>query len=279
VSAHGRSEALTPEREQRAAGGSSSPPGGGVDYAALYDAHPEYAARRDAASFERQQVDLEVRHFKLPHLLALLQGQALGSVVEIGCATGELIAAFPLAEGGRRLGLDISARNIAAARERFPEVDFQTGDFRQLALPAFDAVVLSDVLEHVPDDAAFLADAAKLAPRVLVNLPLEDNWLNRRRAYGPDDVSGHLRAYSLAQGLDLVARAGLKTLNWQQVWIHETPAEGLRRELRRRRFGQAYAGGPLGRRLRQAVFAGASAIRPLGRALFASNLFVLAGPP
>jgi hypothetical protein len=140
-------------------------------------------------------------------------------------------------------------------------------------------VVLSDVLEHVPDDAAFLADAARLAPRVLLNLPLEDNWLNRGRAYGPHDVSGHLRAYSRAQGLDLVQRAGLQALNWQQVWIHETPAEGLRRDLRARRFGQAYAGGPLGRRVRQLVFTTASAIRPLGRALFASNLFVLAGRP
>ncbi|EHR72944.1 methyltransferase family protein [Burkholderiales bacterium JOSHI_001] len=250
-----------------------------MDYAALYDAHPEYAARRDATSFERQQVDLEVRHFKLPHLVALLQGEGLTSVVEIGCATGELIAAFPLAEGGRRLGLDISAQNIAAARERFPEVDFQAGDFRHLALPTFDAVVLSDVLEHVPDDAGFLADAAKLAPRVLVNLPLEDNWTNRGRAYGPGDPSGHLRAYSLAEGLDLVQRAGLKPLNWQQVWIHETPAEGLRRDLRARHFGQAYAGGALGRRVRQAVFATARAIQPLGRALFASNLFVLAGRP
>jgi SAM-dependent methyltransferase len=251
-----------------------------VDFVALYDAHPDYVARRDQASYERALVDLEVRHFKLPHLVAMLRGQRLSSVVEIGCATGELIAAFPLAdEGGRRLGIDISARNIAAARERFADVEFQAGDFRQLALPAFDAVLLSDVLEHVSDDADFLADAAKLAPRVLVNLPLECNWLNRGRAYGPADVSGHLRRYTLDQGLALVARAGLHAANWSRVWIHETPAEGLRRDLRARHFGQAYAGGPVGRRARQAVFGLATAVRPVGRALFASNLFMLAQRP
>jgi SAM-dependent methyltransferase len=258
----------------------SDAPRDGVDFAALYDSHPDYVARRDAASYERQLVDLEVQHFKLPHLVALLRGESLSSVVEIGCATGELIAAFPLAESrGRRLGLDISPRNIAAARERFAEVEFQAGDFRQLSLPAFDAVLLSDVLEHVSDDAAFLAAAAKLAPRVLVNVPLECNWLNRGRAYGPADVSGHLRRYTLAQGLALVARAGLHAANWSRVWIHETPAEGLRRDLRARHFGQAYAGGPVGRRARQAVFGAATALRPLGRALFASNLFVLAQRP
>lgn len=259
----------------------AGPAQAGVDFAALYDAHPEYAARREAGSPERQQVDLEVQQFKLPHLLGLLQGELLHSVVEIGCATGELIAAFPLANGaqGRRLGLDISAHNVAAARARFPQVAFIAGDFRQLVLPEFDVVVLSDVLEHVPDDVDFLAAAARLAPRVLVNLPLECNWLNRGRAYGPDDVSGHLRAYTLVQGLALVAQAGLVVQRWQQVWIHETPAEAQRRALRQRQFGQAYAGGPLGRALRRTAFGLAAGMRPLGRALLASNLFVLAGRP
>ena len=258
-----------------------------VDFAALYDTHPEYAARRQAASFEQQQVELEVRHFKLPQLVALLQGRRLSSVLEIGCATGELIASFPLLGGdgservpsqAARWGLDISPNNVAAARERFPEVQFLAGDFRQIILPNFDAVVLSDVLEHVPDDVAFLADAARLASCVLLNLPLEDNWLNRHRAYGPDDVSGHLRAYSLAQGLDLVARAGLVPQRWHRVWAHETPLEGLRRSMRAQHLGQAYAGGPLGRRVRQALSGAATSVRPLGRALFASNLFVLATP-
>lgn len=46
-------------------------------------------------------------------------------------------------------------------------------------------VIVSDVIEHVPDDAGFLRSAAGLGQIVLVNLPLEDNWLNDRRNYGP----------------------------------------------------------------------------------------------
>jgi len=245
-----------------------------LDFSALYDAHPEYVARRAAGSIAQAQVDIEVRLFKLPGLLSVWPaGKPMSRVLEIGCATGELIAAMPAPQ---RVGLDISAANIAAARARFPEVEFHGGDFRGAGLAGFDAVVMSDVLEHVPDDAEFLHDAAQLGELVLVNLPLEDNWLNDRRAYGPDDVSGHLRRYSLADGLALFDRAGLDVLAHTQVWIHETPADAARRALRRERLGAAHAGRLPARWAKQLVFSTATAVPAFGRRLFASNLFAAA---
>lgn len=250
-----------------------------VDFRALYDAHPDYIARRRAGSYEQAQVDLEVRLFKLPHLMKVLPApERVTSVLEIGCATGELISAVPVRAGGRRVGVDISEANIAAARARFPGVEFRCGDFRDLTGSHFDVVVLSDVLEHVPDDAAFLRDAAALADTVLLNLPLEDNWLNRRRRYGPDDVSGHLRRYSLADGRALVERAGLDVLALTRVWVHETPAEPALRRLRRDRFGAEFGGAWLGRTLRRTIHGAAVGWPPFGRRLFASNLFVAARP-
>ena len=248
-----------------------------VDFAALYDDHPDYVARRQGGSFEQAQIDIEVRLFKLPNLLALLPGpQPPASVLEIGCATGELIAAVPASAGSVRVGLDLSPRNIATARERFPQVEFHAGDLRGLRLGQFDAVILSDVLEHVADDAVFLAAAARMGRQVLINLPLEDNWLNRGRAYGPQDVSGHLRAYSLSDGLRLIERAGLSTQRWHRVWTHETPLEGHRRDLRTRRQGQAYGGAWPLRLAKRTLFGAAVAVRPFGRRLLASNLFALA---
>ena len=245
-----------------------------VDFSALYDEHPEYVARRAGGSIEQAQVDIEVRLFKLPQLLKVLPaGPPLQRVLEIGCATGELIAAMPAA---RRVGLDISAANVAAARARFPEVEFHCGDFRGAGLSGFDAVILSDVLEHVPDDAEFLRDAAQLGDLVLVNLPLEDNWLNDRRAYGPNDVSGHLHRYSLVDGLALFDRAGLDVIAHAQVWVHETPTDAARRALRRERLGAAYSGSAAVRVAKQLVFAAAGAVPAFGRRLFASNLFAAA---
>ncbi|MBC7735437.1 MAG: methyltransferase domain-containing protein [Bacteriovorax sp.] len=257
--------------------GPSCPP---VDFAALYDDHPEYMARRRVGSFEQAQIDIEVRLFKLPNLLGLLPpGQLPASVLEIGCATGELLEAFPVRDGGRKVGIDISAANVAVARARFPGIEFVSGDFRGGQFGAtppvpFDAVIMSDVLEHVPDDDAFLRDASALGRIVLVNLPLEDNWLNRSRHYGPDDLSGHLRRYSLADGLALVERGGLEVIGYARVWVHETPAEPARRALRRERLGAAFTGAWPSRTLRRAVFAIATAVPPLGRRLFSSNLFV-----
>lgn len=248
-----------------------------IDFQALYDAHPEYVARRTAGSMEQAQIDIEVRMFKLPGLLAVLPAQLpLRCALEIGCATGELIAAVPAAQ---RVGLDISAENVTAARSRFPEVEFHCGDFRAAGLTGFDAVILSDVLEHVPDDVDFLRDAAGLGEMVLVNLPLEDNWLNDRRVYGPDDVSGHLRRYSLAEGLALFEQAGLEVVGHSQVWIHETPADAARRELRRERLGAAYGGGLAARCAKQCLSAVAVAVPAFGRRLFSSNLFVAARRP
>ncbi len=245
-----------------------------VDFSTLYDEHPEYVARRTAGSIEQAQVDIEVRLFKLPGLMGVLPaGQALGRVLEIGCATGELIAALPAA---RRVGLDISAANVAAARARFPEVEFRCGDFHGAGLADFDAVILSDLLEHVADDVDFLRDAAELGAIVLVNLPLEDNWLNHGRAYGLDDASGHLRRYSFAAGMELFDRAGLDVIRHAQLWIHETPTESARRALRHERLGSAYSGVPPIRLAKRLAFASAAAFPAIGRRLFASNLFAAA---
>jgi hypothetical protein len=259
-------------------GGAAPEPAAALDLAALYDAHPEYAARRQAGSLAQALIDAEVRLFKLPNLQAALPGPPPDTVIEIGCATGELLAAWPLPPGGWRIGVDISARNVAAAQARFGDIDFRCGDFRTLALPRAQALILSDVLEHVPDDRGFLRDAAALADLLLLNLPLEDNWLNRGRRYGPDDVSGHLRRYSLADGLRLIDEAGLELLQWRRVWVHESPAEPACRALRRQHQGAAYAGAVPLRVAKRAVFGLAGALPPLGRRLFASNLFAAARP-
>jgi hypothetical protein len=108
---------------------------------------------------------------------------------------------------------------------------------------------------------------------LLVNLPLEDNWLNRDRQYGPDDVSGHLRRYTLQQGFELFEHAGLHVMKWAQRWIHESDCEPQRRELRKDALGRRYTGGAAANIVKAATYAMARNVRPFGRRLFASNLF------
>jgi SAM-dependent methyltransferase len=234
--------------------------------------------RRDPGSFEARQILIEVRAFKVPNLLSVLPaGFKYRTVVEIGCATGELLAEFPPCSAAtppdvRRIGFDISPSNLAAARERHPHIEFRGDKFDDAELDA-DIVILSDVLEHVADDTAFLTRASRVARLTLVNLPIEDNWLDRYRRYGPTDFSGHLRRYTLPQGLELFERAGLRTLKWTQRWMHESDGELQRRELREEALGRRYAGGAAANVVKAATYTVARKVPPLGRRLFASNLF------
>jgi SAM-dependent methyltransferase len=71
------------------------------------------------------------------------------SVLEIGCGSGELLAGLHAA---RKVGVDLSAAQIAAARIRLPTAEFhvQAGEF--LHLPArFDYVIISDTLNLAAD--------------------------------------------------------------------------------------------------------------------------------
>lgn len=243
-------------------------------FRALYDRKADYVARREPGSFAAQQILHEVLRFKIPGLMVVLpDGFFYGRVVEIGCATGELIANFPAPHAGAiRCGYDLSPLNIDAARSRFTHVEFRVGDFRAVN-EACDLAILSDVLEHVPDDVDLLSAAAERATMVLVNLPLEVNLLNCNRDYGVTDASGHLRAYSLESGFQLAARAKLEILRWTRIWAHETPYDIERRSLRRECSGHEFSGGMGIRQAKAVVHWLARRVPAFGRKLYPSNLF------
>lgn len=84
-----------------------------------------------------------------------------GTVLDLGCGTGEHLTG-PLAEalpGKRFFGVDAHAPTIAAAQQRcghLPNLDFAT------AIPdgtTYDAIIASEVLEHVNDPVVFLRQA------------------------------------------------------------------------------------------------------------------------
>ena len=76
------------------------------------------------------------------------------SVLEIGCGSGNLLAAL---NPGRGLGIDISPKMIEAARRKFPHLQFEVGDLEDLHIKEkFDYVVLVETIGHVDDiQAAF----------------------------------------------------------------------------------------------------------------------------
>ncbi len=71
------------------------------------------------------------------------------SVLEVGCGSGELLARLHVA---KKTGVDLSPRQIAAARARVPEGRFFEGAGELLALPeTFDVIIVSDTLNLAAD--------------------------------------------------------------------------------------------------------------------------------
>lgn len=98
----------------------------------------------------RHIIETLVRH--------LLPPAADVSIVDVGCGTGANIAA--LAEDYSSMGIDPSADAIEFARRRFPHVDFFCGEVPEALGECGSGrhlFLLTDVLEHVPDDRGFLA--------------------------------------------------------------------------------------------------------------------------
>jgi SAM-dependent methyltransferase len=116
------------------------------------------------------------------------------TIIDVGCGTGANIAA--LANDYTTVGIDTSAEAISFARKRFPTVEFIRGfapkDLHNRASEA-SAYLLTDVLEHVPDDFSMLsALLAEARPGALfvITVPADMSLWSQH------DVSfGHYRRY------------------------------------------------------------------------------------
>jgi len=98
--------------------------------------------------------------------LAIETGQAL---LDLGCGGGYLVQELALAvgRGGRAVGLDISAEQLAAAREtckRLPAAEFVEGNATNMIFEdaSFDGLASIQTLEFVPDVDAALAEARRV---------------------------------------------------------------------------------------------------------------------
>lgn len=73
-----------------------------------------------------------------------------GTVLDLGCGSGEPIARHLIARGRRVTGVDVSPGLIDLCRERFPGQDWRIGDMRRLDLGrTFDGLIAWHSLIHI----------------------------------------------------------------------------------------------------------------------------------
>lgn len=162
---------------------------------------------------------------------------------EIGCGTGFVLEGLARLRPGLRLtGVDAFSLGLAYARGRVPQARFVRADARRLPFrEAFDAIGAFDVLEHIRDDEAVLAEMARaLRPGggLLLTAP------QHPRLWSPaDEQAGHVRRYTRREligkvhgaGFDVVAATGFVSLL--------LPALALLRQAQMRRSEEASLAG------------------------------------
>lgn len=91
-----------------------------------------------------------------------LRGQ---KVLDCGCGQGQYVLGF-LAQGADAYGVEYIGENVAAFAALHPQHARRVvqGDIERLPYPdaSFDAALLNEVLEHVPDDAAGLREVRRV---------------------------------------------------------------------------------------------------------------------
>lgn len=101
-----------------------------------------------------------------------------GTVLDIGCGSGEPVARYLIERGFRPTGVDSSRSLIALCRERFPMHQWIAADMRRLDLDRrFDGLIAWHSFFHLPPDdqrtmfARFAAHAAPGAPLMFTSGP------------------------------------------------------------------------------------------------------------
>jgi SAM-dependent methyltransferase len=176
-------------------------------------------------------------------LTARIEALGLGRgdrVIDIGCGEGRHCHGVQLLTEAEAVGVDVDEASLALARERGaqlagkgPPARFDRADASALPFEdaSFDAAICSEVLEHVPDMAALVSEAARvLKPGSVYAVTVPRAWPERicwKLASGPggysDQPGGHIRIIDPRDLRALVEQAGFRFLSSHHAHALHTP--------------------------------------------------------
>jgi SAM-dependent methyltransferase len=149
-------------------------------------------------------------------------------IADLGCSTGylleDLARAYP---GASLIGVDLVGSGLRKAHASVPEVRLVQADLCALPLAdaSVDAAVSANVLEHVADDRAALAELHRVlrpGARAVLVVPAGarifdyyDRFLGHERRYGRGELAHKARA----AGLDVVEDIHLGSVLYPAFWL------------------------------------------------------------
>jgi SAM-dependent methyltransferase len=116
-----------------------------------------------ATDWDRWKAKNRYYHRVQEHLYGFLV-EPDSSVLEIGCATGDLLASVKPSRG---VGVDLSARMVEVAKHKHPELTFYQKDAEEVSFPqTFSYVLMADLIGHLRDiQKALSAARTVMTPR------------------------------------------------------------------------------------------------------------------
>jgi 2-polyprenyl-3-methyl-5-hydroxy-6-metoxy-1,4-benzoquinol methylase len=144
---------------------------------------------------------------------------APSSVLDVGCGEGVLTVQWAeRIAGGRVVGIDLDDPKLRAEWEerRRPNLEFRAEEATRLSFAddEFDLAAAIEVLEHVPEPEATLAEMARVARNhLMVSVPREPLWRGLNMARGAywrelGNTPGHVNHWSKRDFVSLLSRYG-----------------------------------------------------------------------
>ncbi len=146
------------------------------------------------------------------------------SVLDVGCGEGVLTCEWAERIEGRIVGIDLPDPKLEAEWEkrRRPNLEYRAEEATSLSFgdDEFEMATAIEVLEHVPDPEATLAEMARVASKwLLVSVPREPIWRMTNMARGAywralGNTPGHVNHWTKVGFVSLLSRCG----KVEEVW-------------------------------------------------------------
>jgi len=140
------------------------------------------------------------------------------SILDVGCGEGVLTSEWAERLEGRIVGIDLPDPKLEAEwqKRQRPNLEYRAEEATSLSFAEdeFDMATAIEVLEHVPEPEATVAEMARVAKRwVLVSVPREPIWRMTNMARGAywkslGNTPGHVNHWSKVSFVSMLSRHG-----------------------------------------------------------------------